>query len=722
MIQDIPVGSNPEHAGAPIGLNIPLHPLLKLAVLAGSDDLVKLHISRGRNVNAIDESGRPLILLAVSKGRTGIIRILLEAGADPREKDRQGTDAFQLARALGNTEVLALLEENRSASIEAEGDLETEPAEKMIEESFVIDLDWEEETESVVPANDPEYLVRAIDTQSRFSSYEFVDLDEDWSDIQADLPDFQPFVGVNSDDFRELRVRLSNFFASAITHGSVLLDDILGLETESGPIEIETVEGIIRVLGELDVEILEGIDPEIASPLEPVFSEDQAEYIEDAVAYLADIWSPSSDGYWQYLDEIRKTALLTREEEWALAETMERGWEVMNAIVCSNSIAIGQIFDQAARIDLKQAPVSSLICEYGEAEPEDEEPIETATEGNQVEPQAEESRIDDEEPAPDTTDMDWSTFSPRLNRLRTAFLSNSASLKTEEVLELQQLFKGVKFSSGFIRNLIAKLNEHHEMQTDGNAPVIQRLTEAFESTEQAKKTFALANLRLVNAIARKYAHRGLDLLDLIQEGALGLLKAVDLFDYRRGYKFSTYGTWWIKQAITRAIADKARTIRVPVHMVDRINKVLSVVRRIEGASSEDATAEKIAGELDLSIFKVEQILRVSEQTVPLCPTEQDEETDVIVDASAEPALLNDVMLTKLQAKISIVVSSLKPRERDIIVKRFGLEDESPHTLEELGQELGLTRERIRQVEAKALRKLRHPVRSRHLKGYTGGDQ
>jgi RNA polymerase primary sigma factor len=259
-------------------------------------------------------------------------------------------------------------------------------------------------------------------------------------------------------------------------------------------------------------------------------------------------------------------------------------------------------------------------------------------------------------------------------------------------------------------------------QTECDGSTIHRLAEAFEATEQAKNTFALANLRLVSAIARKYAYRGVDLLDLIQEGTLGLLKAVDRFDHQKGYKFSTYGTWWIRQAITRAIADKARTIRVPVHMVEKINKVLSAVRRIEDASSEDATMEQIAEQLDIPVFKVRRILHFSDQTVPLPPTEPDEDTALIVDVVAESAPWDGAMLNELQARISKVISSLKPKEREIIVKRFGLEDESPHTLEELGQEFGLTRERIRQVEAKALRKLRHPVRSRVLAGYVGRDQ
>jgi RNA polymerase primary sigma factor len=256
----------------------------------------------------------------------------------------------------------------------------------------------------------------------------------------------------------------------------------------------------------------------------------------------------------------------------------------------------------------------------------------------------------------------------------------------------------------------------------GETSIVSELRQAFESVEQAKKTFALANLRLVSFIARKYSNRGLDLLDLIQEGTLGLLKAVDRFDYQKGLKFSTYGTWWIKQAITRALADKARTIRVPVHIVESINKIQMAARRINENSSDEATVEQIAEKLDVPVFKVRKILRVSDQTVPLRMPDDAEGKDDIADGFWESAAWNAVLHQQMQGRISKVISSLKPKERAIIVKRFGLENESPHTLEELGQEFGLTRERIRQVEAKAIKKLRHPVRSRLLQGYVGGDQ
>lgn len=693
--------------------------LFKMAVMAGVEKAVRLHIDRGDDLNGRDDKGLTPLMIAASRNRANICRLLLAAKANPRLLDPLGRDALAIAVGAGARDAEAVLllalappaKERTPSQIAPQPEASTHASEADDDAEFD-HSGWAEEEETTEPAETSTDAPEAAAAQAAISSHAPIDSAASWDEFEIALPSFaQPLSSVSDAERAE---GLRPLLLRAMREGSVpsQLVDEFSL-SESSEDTSRALQWVINALGaEVDERFEYRSDYEDFTVwIDLAASEDEEELLREAFTAVHAMEADDHGLLWMFLREAQMHPLLTPSEEIILGQTMEAELGRALDALAGWPAGIDALLEAARQARTSKRILGSIAVESGDEVPTDERNL-------GVDPAELFAATD-----PDPADADAASepnaaldLDAALAKLET--LPRADGVDAKGWADSRALLGSISFRREFLLGLAdGAARESHSCA--------RLYLEATRRLARARDQLALSNLRLVVSIARKYRNSGLPLEDLVQDGNIGLLRAVDKFDWRRGFHFSTYAIWWIRQAVSRSVADTSRFIRIPVHFHQAVYAAQREARSWEQEHGRPPTPLELAQSLSLPIRKVEQILRANEPPASL--EELLNRDDVGADLR-EALTLPDPCISAEDRELTRELDSLisppafTTREQQVIRMRFGFGVESEKTLEEIGLAMHLTRERIRQIEVKTLRKLKHPSRTAALRAWTAQEE
>ena len=736
---------------------LPLSPFLRMAVVAGVENAIQIHIDRGDDLNARDANGQTPLMLSAARNKASICKLLLSAGADADLRDTSGYNAFDIALAAGASEAaraikaacalppavptehahaseharnsssaVSTLAFNRSSAFDLEeaiitpfseplAALEPEPVTAQtieLDANDIYGLDlagWEAEEDQPPPEGDLTLSAAAVEVQSAITEYQPIDNSADWDDIEAFLPNLA--TPLPRADNMEARERLRLVLLRAIREGSVPQWDVNSLALgDDGKPDLEACALLGMVINDLGAETDERFEYSalhenfevFVSPEETL---EEMEVVVAALTYVDNLSDRRNDPLRIYQREFQSQSLLTAEAEVALGKAMERWLEMALDALADWPSGVGLVLKAAQMVVAGTKPLP-WMSSGPQVEPEEIESPESVELTLPVESEV----VSAEGGAGSQFGLDAKESSEKLADfcVNAKLLSGHAVGVSRDAPEWDAC-RAALASLGLTRGFLMELAD---AGLAGEPDPALAFSEAMRSFRGARDQMVVANLKLVFSIAKKYLFSGQPLDDLLQEGNIGLLKAVDRYDWRRGFKFSTYATWWIRQQVGRFVADKSKTIRLPVHVYEKTQRIAQASHAFELRHSHAPTVDEIAALVELPVHRV---MALSRATVEPLPLHELEDLDGLIAADAKDQftardpmeIVEDMQLIGL---IDRVLGTLKLKEANVLRMRFGIGIQESMTLEEVGARLEVTRERIRQIEAKAIRRLKHPAR------------